>query len=130
MDSPHRRAGGVAVSRPGIRGPQAPLLHGDGHTSHTDGDTDVLHADGHASHTDATMLHADGRISMAQYAIDAMPSRDDVGGTLAAAAGVLDNIASLYTRVMGELAQIAERVEAVVGLKPLDTKPVESEPPA
>ena len=36
-----------------------------------------------------------------------------------ASAQALDNLDVLYLRVMGELAQMAERTEAAVGLKPL-----------
>jgi hypothetical protein len=41
---------------------------------------------------------------------------------LAVTEQTLDNIDSLYTRIMGELATIAERIEKALGLKPLETK--------
>ncbi len=66
--------------------------------------------------------HADGRVSMARYAIETIPPRDDPGRMLAVTEQTLDNIDSLYTRIMGELATIAERIEKALGLKPLETK--------
>ena len=61
--------------------------------------------------------HADGEISIAQYALRSPASPHNLSGTLVAAEEVVDNMASLYYRTMGELAQIAERVEAACGLE-------------
>lgn len=61
--------------------------------------------------------HADGRISIAAYAVSRLPARSDVAGVAVAVERVLDHVETLYMRVMGELAQIAEGVEAALGVK-------------
>ncbi|MCK4658645.1 MAG: M48 family metalloprotease [Phycisphaerae bacterium] len=63
--------------------------------------------------------HAGGRITMACYAIDIMPASDELTGTMVATERLMDNMNSLYIRVMGELSRIAEGVEAAVGLPTL-----------
>ncbi|HUU85370.1 MAG TPA: M48 family metalloprotease [Phycisphaerae bacterium] len=67
--------------------------------------------------------HADGRITLTQYAIPTVPTRDDLTGMLRASDRVMDNLDSLYVRLMGELARIAEQVEAALGLRPLPRAP-------
>ncbi|MHC4066128.1 MAG: M48 family metallopeptidase, partial [Planctomycetota bacterium] len=74
--------------------------------------------------------HADGSISLARYALGTFPARDDVSGTLAVVEGLWDNMESAYIRVMGELARIAERVEAAVGLKPQPAETAQKNPAA
>ncbi|GJM26100.1 MAG: hypothetical protein DHS20C16_25150 [Phycisphaerae bacterium] len=59
--------------------------------------------------------HADGRVSLADYAIGKLPSREAVFEISSAADTTIDHLQSLYLRVMGELAQIAEGVEHVLG---------------
>ena len=61
--------------------------------------------------------HADGAVTMAQYAVPRMPSRRDVQDLHDLVVDCLDNMDTLYVRCMGELALIAEKVEAAVGLK-------------
>lgn len=61
--------------------------------------------------------HADGSVTMAQYAMPEMPSRQDISALHDLVVDCLDNMNTLYVRCMGELALIAEKVEAAVGLK-------------
>ena len=67
--------------------------------------------------------HADGRITLAQYAMSRTPTNRDLSGTIEATDEVLDQMGALYVRCLGELAQIAEHVEAALGLKPLKPEP-------
>lgn len=73
--------------------------------------------------------HADGKVSLGRYAIGQMPERRDISGTRATVEWTVSNISSLYIRCMGELAQIAERVEEVLGLPPIKTPEEPSKPP-
>lgn len=63
--------------------------------------------------------HAGGGVSVSHYAIGLVPQATDLTGTANAVSRALDALCSLYLRVMGELAQVAEKVEAAVGLKPI-----------
>jgi len=63
--------------------------------------------------------HAAGPLSISQYAIGIVPAVNDLTGTAAAVVSCLDCLFPLYLRVMGDLARIAEQVEAAVGLQPL-----------
>jgi len=63
--------------------------------------------------------HAGGSVSVAQYAIGIVPVVNDLTGMAEAVSGCLDRLFPLSLRVMGDLAQIAEHVEAAVGLQPL-----------
>ncbi|NOX57259.1 MAG: M48 family metalloprotease [Planctomycetes bacterium] len=60
--------------------------------------------------------HADGRRSLAEYAIGKLPARDEIGDIGVIGDQTLDHLESLYHRVMGELAQVAEGAESAVGL--------------
>ncbi len=62
--------------------------------------------------------HADGTITVARYAIPHMPSRQDVSLLRDVVIDCLDKMGTLYKRCMGELALIAEKVEAAVGMEP------------
>jgi Zn-dependent protease with chaperone function len=63
--------------------------------------------------------HADGEITMAAYAIGSIPAAQELSAMARAGLLVVESMDMLYLRLMGELAQIAERVEAAVGLKAL-----------
>lgn len=58
--------------------------------------------------------HADGKISLAQYVIPERPHLRDIGGLHEAVEECLENMERLYVRCLGELALIAEKVEAAV----------------
>lgn len=72
--------------------------------------------------------HASGQRSMGQFALKELPPSDDSIRVIAATEDMLDNLDSFYTRAMGELATFAERVEAVLGLRPLGTKKRQHQP--
>jgi len=63
--------------------------------------------------------HAKGQISVGEYALGEMPTRDDLGGVFGAGEEMLDKLPSVYGRMVARLAAIAEQVESAVGLKPL-----------
>ncbi len=72
--------------------------------------------------------HADGRISLAEYAVGKVPPRDQIYAISSVADMAVDNLQSLYIRVMGELAQIAEGVEYALGFeKPVEETPTQRE---
>jgi len=60
--------------------------------------------------------HGDGRLTLAGYAIGTMPSRGEIFEVTLTVERALDRMNSLYNRIMGELAQIAEATEAAMGL--------------
>jgi hypothetical protein len=62
--------------------------------------------------------HASGRIALSQYALAHLPERDDFGGVYAAADDALEAMDALYVRLLGEIAQICEAVEAAAGFAP------------
>lgn len=72
--------------------------------------------------------HGDGQLSLAGYAIGTMPPRSDIFQVTVAVERTLDRTESLYHRVMGELAQIAEATEAAMGLNTQSISPKTSAP--
>jgi hypothetical protein len=62
--------------------------------------------------------HAKGSITIAQYAIGAVPQKDDWQAILNAGPQILDNLATLYRRTCSRLANTAEAVERAIGLPP------------
>jgi hypothetical protein len=63
--------------------------------------------------------HAQGKISIAELALEKMPATQDIGQAMSAAEQMLDHLLGLYLRIIGRLAWIGEQVEAVHGLAPL-----------
>lgn len=61
--------------------------------------------------------HAEGEVSVAKYAMPAISSRNDLGAALSAGGCTLENLDGLYLRIMGELAEMSEAVEAALGIK-------------
>ena len=68
--------------------------------------------------------HAEAKVTLTRYAVAAVPSPENVGDVYQAAEGTIDALYSLYMRIMSDLAQRAEAVEASLGLPPLP-EPVE-----
>jgi len=68
--------------------------------------------------------HAKGQISVNHYALESLPIDDDLGAIYDAADCLLDKVPTLYSRVVCQLAEIAEQVETAFGLPPLP-EPVE-----
>jgi Zn-dependent protease with chaperone function len=77
--------------------------------------------------------HAKGDITVAQYALEKIPSADDLGAIYGAGESMLDKLPPLYARLAGRLVVAAEKVEVAVGLEPLPEpapeKPQEAENP-
>ena len=71
--------------------------------------------------------HADGRITMLQYAMTWTPSKNDGSEIIKAVEQLADRMQSLFFRVMGDLATIGENVEKALGLPPMETE-TNSEP--
>jgi hypothetical protein len=63
--------------------------------------------------------HAKGQITLGQYLLPDGPLGADLGSLYSAAENLLELAGELYARVTGRLAQAAEGVEEVLGLKPL-----------
>jgi len=63
--------------------------------------------------------HAHGRISVAEYLLEYVPGMSDPNDAFDAVSMYLENIATLYFRLLGRLAFIASKVEQIVGLPPL-----------
>lgn len=66
--------------------------------------------------------HADGKISVAQYAIEYIPAGSDLGEALHTIETFSDNVMALYLRSIGRLAYNARQVERVLGLPKLQIK--------
>ncbi len=63
--------------------------------------------------------HAKGQITIAEYMLDDLPHDGDLGGFYDAAEVLTDSLLRLYSRTLGALCLIAEKVEEAVGLPPL-----------
>lgn len=66
--------------------------------------------------------HADGRITMLQYAMTWTPSKNDGNEIMQAVEQLVERMQSLFFRVMGDLATIGENVEKALGLPPMETE--------
>jgi hypothetical protein len=65
--------------------------------------------------------HADASMTVSRFLMpDGPPVKGDVGGQYEAAGQFVDRMGTLYPRVAGHLAVMAERVERVLGLSPLE----------
>lgn len=62
--------------------------------------------------------HAAGQITLARYAVGELPEKNNLGGMISAAQEAVESIEQLYARLLGEVAQICEAVEAALGLPP------------
>lgn len=56
---------------------------------------------------------------MAKFAIAGIPAKDDVGNMAGVTGAALEFLITLYFRIMGDLAQIAETTEISLGLAKL-----------
>lgn len=63
--------------------------------------------------------HAQAGISVGQYAIESIPSKDDIRETYGTAEEALEKLDTLYFRCLASLASVAERVEQAIGLEPV-----------
>ena len=71
--------------------------------------------------------HAQGEITLRAFALPSVPAdADDLGALFEAASEALEKLYGLYARLGGRLAITAEKVESVLGLKPL---PLPASPP-
>ena len=65
--------------------------------------------------------HADAAMTVSRFLMpDGPPVKGDIGGQYEAAEQFVDRMGALYPRVAGHLAVMAERVEQVLGLPPLE----------
>lgn len=62
-------------------------------------------------------VHASGKISVAQYAVEYVPSEGDLGEVLHVINTFSENMMALYVRALARLAYIARQVEEVLGLR-------------
>jgi len=58
----------------------------------------------------------DSSVDIAQFAIGQLPSNRELGEVVRTSSRAIDTLDSLYSRVIGELARIAEAAESAVGL--------------
>jgi hypothetical protein len=72
--------------------------------------------------------HAGDETSIADHAIPVVPPPDEWGQLMTAADELGQKIFSLYYRLMGHLAVLAQAVEQVVGLSPLPLPPEDGAP--
>lgn len=83
----------------------------------------------HLQPLDYPFDHAQGPLSAGDFVIRTVPSADDFGSLHSAADGALQQLNWLTGRLLGRLAQIAECVEAALGLPPLPA-PADEQPAA
>jgi Zn-dependent protease with chaperone function len=74
--------------------------------------------------------HAEGKVGLARFVMQTLPARNELTGTLRVGYQVLETLSEVSTRVMGDLAQIAERVETAFGLPPLPAPPTDPDQPS
>ena len=64
--------------------------------------------------------HAQGEVSLQQFAIPSVPDARAIGELLEVAQTALDRLLPLYSRILGRLALASEEVEQALGLRPLE----------
>lgn len=64
---------------------------------------------------------------MSAWAIPRVPKSDDLAGLMEIREGAIDRLTTLYFRLMGKITTAAEKVELVIGLRPLPEPPDEKE---
>ena len=64
--------------------------------------------------------HARGCIYLAEYLFDVFPSEEDLPGILRASGLFLDRMSAFRSRLVGELALMAEAAEGALGARPLE----------
>ena len=64
--------------------------------------------------------HAQGRISLANFALKAVPPADNPAAVYEAAGCLIESTSRLRARLMGHLCAMAEQVESALGLPPLE----------
>ena len=69
--------------------------------------------------------HADGTVSVAKYAIGSVPEKEKPSDVFRTNDDAVQQFVSLYYRLVGRLAAIAERIETLVGLEPLPLPPTD-----
>lgn len=74
--------------------------------------------------------HAQGQITLAKHILKELPSEGDLGALCAANQSVLGGLPSLYGRMLGRLALVAEQVEQVLKMPPLPQPDKNPEPAA
>ncbi|MGH7495924.1 MAG: M48 family metalloprotease [bacterium] len=72
---------------------------------------------GKLAEVDYPFEHAQGRLSLAQYALSEPSSADDFQKTFAATQELMDKLFSLYARILARLVMMAERAEAALGFE-------------
>ncbi|MEO0476947.1 MAG: M48 family metallopeptidase, partial [Planctomycetota bacterium] len=63
--------------------------------------------------------HGDGRVTMAEAVCDKPPDEDSLGDILFVADDMVGRIGEMRERIIGRLCHHAERIEKVMGMKPL-----------
>lgn len=71
--------------------------------------------------------HAKPGLSLAEFVVDEIPSADDLGALFSKGEAVLDRAFGIYSRGMGCVAHLAERVETSLGLPPAADPPDKEE---
>lgn len=74
--------------------------------------------------------HAKGEISLGQYVLADIPTPGDLGAVMGAGQAIVENALTLYARLLGRLAVVAEKVEKALGLDPLPEPHAPDEAPA
>lgn len=65
--------------------------------------------------------HGEGDVSLAHYALDKFPDRDNPADVFHCGDAMFDRLTTFYGRAVGTLAITAEKVEQTLGLPPLPT---------
>ena len=71
--------------------------------------------------------HTKDKMTLAEFAIEYLPSEDELGPILEVAWEAMDKLFRVYARLSGRLARVAEMVEKTVGLQPLPEPPQPTE---
>jgi hypothetical protein len=74
--------------------------------------------------------HAQGQITLARHLLKEVPSEDDLGALCEANQSLLGGLPSLYSRMLGRLAVVAEQVEQALKMPPLPEPEEKPEPTA
>ena len=70
--------------------------------------------------------HGKGQVTMAHYSLNPLPSAEDVGELYAAISLMIDKLLQFQMDATAHLAHAAERVEGVLGMRPMHTDQMRS----
>lgn len=83
--------------------------------------SNMIHIQQSTTHLNYPFEHGQGTITLSRYLVAKLPKKEDFEATMDAAYDLDGNLEFLLRRCVGRLGALAEKVEGVFGLEPLET---------